>query len=242
MSANITRARAGPIEITVDMSRVQGFLKSKGLQKGAIDDGLRLQSRTIGARVAKLAKERLSIANAKRIGVTGQASRNIKVSPLGKTGTVITEGPYPANFFIREGRSAGSTPPPIKQIIDWIATKGISVKMPPSQKGALRWTKKGGARADTASKPSRPFKRDLTHIASLIAFRIGDRGMVTLKRHHPSGQSRYDYYSEILTRSPGKRHFETLMERTFKSVWFPHYVRFLRTGTYSKRSTRIRLE
>ena len=242
MPANITKSRAGPVEITVDMTRVQGFLKNKGLQRGAIDDGLRLQSHTIASRVAKLAKERLSIASDKRIGVTGKASRNIKVNSLGKTGAVISEGPYPANFFIREGRSAGSTPPPIKEIIDWIAAKGISVKLPPSQKGALRWTKKGGARANISSKPSRPFKRDLTHIASLIAFRIGERGMVTLKRHHPSGQSRYDYYSEILTRSPGKRHFETLMERTFKSVWFPHYVRFLRTGTYSKRSTRIRLE
>ncbi len=241
MPVNVSKSRVGPVEIIVDMRNVQGFLKEKGLQRGAINDGLKLQSMTIATRVAKLAKERLSVGGEKNIGVSGKAAENIRVDEQGTTGAVINEGPYPANFFIREGRSKG-TPPPTRQIIDWIAAKGISVKVPPTQKGVLRWTKKGGARANLSSKPSRPFKRDLKHIASLIAYRIGQKGMTTLSKHHPTGQPQYDYYSEILTRTPGRQHFENLMEKTFDVDWFPHYIKFLRTGNYGKRSTRVRLE
>jgi len=156
-----------PIRIEVDMRDVRGVLKGKGQHQSAVKDGLRQQSYTIAARVAKLAKQRLAVGGEKKIGVTGKASKNIKVEKSGDTGAYIAEGPYPANFFIREGRSTGK-PPPIQPIIDWISAKGISVKVPPSQKGALRWTKKGGARANQSSKQSRPFKRDLKHIASLI--------------------------------------------------------------------------
>ncbi len=229
------------IKIEVDMSQVRGFRKI-GMHKNVVADGLKLQTLTIANRVAKLARERLSVSNPKNIGTTGKASGNIHVVAQGSTGAGISEGPYPANFFIREGRSGGSTPPPIRAIIDWISAKGISVKVPPSQKGALRWTKKGGARANLSSKPSRPFKRDLTHIASLIAYRIGERGQVHFSEFHPTGQTRYDYYSEILTRTPGKRHFESLMEKTFGSKWVPQYVNFLRTGSYNKRSSQVRLE
>lgn len=234
-------AVVGPIRIEVDMQNVRGLLKESGAQKTAIYDGLRQQSFTLAARVAKLAKERLAVGGEKDIGVSGKAAGNIKVKAQGSTGAYIFEGPYPANFFIREGRSQG-TPPPIQPIIDWISAKGISVKVPSSQKGALRWTKKGGARANLSSKPSRPFKRDLKHIASLIAYRIGEKGQTHFSQFHPTGQPRYDYYSEILTRSPGRRHFVGLMERTFNRDWFPHYVEFLRTGSYRKRSTKIRVE
>ncbi len=234
-------ANMGPVRIEVDTKQVRGFLKGKGAQKEAIYDGLRQQTYTIAARVAKLARERLAVGGEKDIGVSGKASKNIKVKAQGATGAYIFEGPYPANFFIREGRSTG-TPPPIQPIIDWISAKGISVKVPSSQKGALRWTKKGGARANLSSKPTRPFKRDLKHIASLIAYRIGERGQVHFSEFHPTGSPRYDYYSEILTRSPGRRHFVGLMERTFNRDWFPQYVNFLRTGSYKKRSTKIRIE
>jgi hypothetical protein len=228
------------VKIEVDMSQVRGFRKI-GMHKNVVADGLKLQTLTIAARVAKLARERLSVSDPKNIGVTGKASGNIHVVPEGATGAGISEGPYPANFFIREGRAQGSTPPPIKAIIDWISAKGISVKVPPSQKGALRWTKKGGARADSTAKPSRPFKRDMKHIASLIAYRIGERGQVHFSKFHPTGSPRYDYYSEILTRTPGKRHFVQLLEKTFGSKWIPPYVTFLRTGSYSKRSSRVKL-
>ncbi len=229
------------IKIDVDMSQVRGFRKI-GMHKTVVNDGLKLQTLTIASRVAKLAKDRLSVSNQKKIGTTGKASGNIHAKADGPTGAVISEGPYPANFFIREGRSRGTTPPPVKAIIDWVSAKGISVKVPPSQKGILRWTKKGGARADLTSKPSRPFKRDMKHIAALIAYRIGERGLTHFSEFHPTGAPYYDYYSEILTRTPGKRHFEGLMERTFSSKWVPQYVHFLRTGSYNKRSTRVRLE
>lgn len=228
------------IKIDVDMSQVRGFRKL-GMHKNVLDDGLKMQTLTIANRVAKLAKERLAVNGQKDIGVTGKAAGNIHVLAEGATGAVISEGPYPANFFIREGRSQGSTPPPIKAIIDWIAAKGISVKAPPSQKGALRWTKKGGARANLSSKPSRPFKRDLTHIASLIAYQIGERGQVHFSKFHPEGKTYYDYYSEILTRTPGKRHFVQLLETTFGSKWIPQYANFLRTGSYRKRSSSVKL-
>jgi len=231
--------RAGPVIITVDMTDVRGFLKEHRVKNtGAIYDGLRQQSATVANRVAKLAKERLSVGGKKDIGVTGKAAENIRVEEAGKYGAQIVEGPYPANFYIREGRAPGGTPPPTRQIIDWIAAKGISIKPPKSQGGPLRWTKSGGAQANQSSKPSRPFKRDLKHIASLIAYRIGERGQTHFSKYHPEGHPRYDYYAEILTRTPGRRHFERLMDQSFDE-WFLHYVRFLRSGHYRSRKVRL---
>jgi hypothetical protein len=218
----------GQMRVEIDMGEVDGLLQA-GESRRAVGNFLDNASRSVAEEIARLAREKLAVGGEKDIGATGRAAGNIYVIKTGKHDAEIFEGPYPANFYIREGRSKGAKKPPAKAIVDWIVSKGINITKPPDQRGAFRMTKYGGPRANLRSKSPRPWKRDLKQVAGVIANKIAQTGMKHLEPLYPSGQARYDYYGEILSRTPGRVYFDRMVSQGY-GAWFTLYTQFVRDG------------
>ncbi len=206
--------------VGIDFSQVRGLVKNHAKQQLMINDFLGTATFSIAKRVAEFAQAKLKVGAKENIGATGEAAKNIFAKRLGKHSAVVFEGPYPANYFIRKGRGQGEKKPPARAILEWMTSKpGFVFKKPSDQRGQWRTTKYGGPRANLRSKSPRPFKRDLKQAAGIIANKIAELGLVTLKGKYPYGQKRYDYYGEILERSPGTKHFLDMVNRGYVS-WF----------------------
>ena len=230
MFPNANLPFGGTVQIDLDLSEVKGLIRDRAANQREADKFLSTAGMTVAKQIATLARKRLEVGGNKNIGTTGRASKNIFIKKVGETGAVVYEGAYPANYFIRMGRRQDSTPPPIKAILDWLVHKPGFDFSPQKENKRNRWTKFGGPRANLRSQPSRPFKRDLKGTAHAIANKIGKIGMWHLVPFYPKGQPKYDYYSEILTRTPGPNHFRTLIADTFNNDFFVAYARWLRDG------------
>jgi len=215
------------ITIEVDKSEIKGILMGGYANTRQLTRHVRRVAMITATRVADIAKSRLEIGGRKNIGATGRAATNIFVRQSGDD-AMVYEGSYPGNYYIRYGRGSTKKPPPIQSIVDWMVNKpGFNFN--PQKSQALRWTKSGGPRANLRSRPSRPFKRDLKDTAQAISAKIGKTGLVHLKKYHPVGQPRYDYYSEMFTRTPGIRHFNKLIAKE-QGEFLTQHIRFLRDG------------
>lgn len=219
----------GNLVVSLDTHEVQGLMNDPlgvGNAK-SIEAFMSNASSLVTERIAKLARERLSVGNSRNVGTTGEASKAIHVKPQGKTDSVIFETAI-QNMFIREGRGTGGKQPSIPEIKTWLVTKpGIQFKNPDEK--PWRMTKKGGPRANLSSRPPRPFKKDLRSVAYLIARKIKAQGLTHFKKLYPGSSAKYDYYAEILNRSPGRAHFEKLVTKEYAN-WFTLYVNYIRRG------------
>lgn len=224
----------GALRVHVDLDEVQGLLKDRVVHRRIADDFLETAALSVAERIAELARQRLAVGGKENVGASGASAKNIFVRKSGEHDAVIYEGPIGANIFIREGRSKGAKKPPAKAIVDWMVTKpGFVFKRPSDQRGTWRMTKYGGPRANLRSRPSRPFKRDLKQAAGIIANKIAERGMSHFTSKYPPGTPRYDYYGEIMSRTPGAEHFHRMVRKGY-STWFRLYVNFIRRGFISK--------
>ena len=206
--------------VGIDFSQVRGLIKGRAKQDRMIKNFLGTATLSVAERVAKLARDKLEVGAKENIGATGKAAKNIFAKKAGEYNAIVFEGPYPANYFIRKGRGVGAKKPPARAIMDWMVNKpGFTFQRPPDQRGQWRMTKYGGPRAKLRSKPPRPFKRDLKQAAGIIANKIAELGLVTLKSKYPYGQKKYDYYDEILEQAPGVNHFLGMINRGY-STWF----------------------
>lgn len=219
------------VTIEVDTTDVKGILRGPDSHNTQIARYMRRVSMITAVEVAKVAKSRLEVGGKKGIGATGRAADNIFVKQ-DKNDAMVYEGTYPGNYYIRYGRGSTKKPPPIQSIIDWMVNKpGFNFN--PQKSQDLRWTKSGGPRANLKSRPSRPFKRDLKDTAQAISAKIGKTGAVHFEKFHPVGQPRYDYYSEMFTRTPGMAHFTKLILRA-EGEFRVQFIRYLRNGQQVK--------
>jgi len=218
----------GQMKLEVDFSEVQGMLAREANVRQA-REFLETASMSVAEKIAEFAREKLSVGGSRDVGATGGASKNIFVMKSGEHDAIIYEGAYPANYFIREGRTKGAKRPPARAIVEWIVHKGITIEKPKDQRGKWRITKYGGPRANLRSKPPRPWKRDMKQVAGIIATKIGQEGMTHFGKLYPSNSNRYDYYGEIMHRTPGEKYFTNMIMERY-TYWFPLYREFLRDG------------
>lgn len=223
------RGKGNPAQVLigVDFSQIKGLIRGHTKQQQAIKNFLGTATFSIAKRVAELARAKLEVGAKENVGATGKAAKNIFAKKAEKCSAIVFEGPYPANYFIRKGRGKGAKKPPARAIIDWMTSKpGFVFQRPPDQRGQWRMTKYGGPRAKLRSKSPRPFKRDLKQAAGIIANKIAELGLVTLKSKYPYGQAKYDYYDEIFDQTPGTKHFLGMINRGYRSWFrlFDHYV------------------
>lgn len=234
-------AKGNPAQVLVgiDFSQVRGLIKGHAKQQTMIKNFLGTATLSVAERVAELARAKLKVGAKENIGTTGKAAKNIFVKRVGACNAIIFEGPYPANYFIRKGRSPGSKKPPARAIIEWMTNKpGFTFQRPPDQRGQWRMTKYGGPRAKLRSKPPRPFKRDLKQAAGIIANKIAELGLVTLKSKYPYGQKKYDYYDEILEQTPGMNHFLSMINRGYSSWFHMLFNQYVTDGTVRRITTK----
>lgn len=230
-------AKGNPAQVLVgiDLSQVRGLIKGRIKQEAMIKNFLGTATLSVATRVAELARAKLEVGSKENIGATGKAAKNIFAAEAGECNAIVFEGPYPANYFIRKGRGRGSKKPPAREIVAWMTSKpGFKFQRPPEQRGQWRMTKYGGPRAKLRSKPPRPFKRDLKQAAGIIANKIAELGLVTLKSKHPYGQAKYDYYDEILEHAPGTKHFLNMIDRGYRSWFHGLFAQYVTDGTVRK--------
>jgi len=234
-------AKGNPAQVlvSIDFSQVRGLIKGRAKQDRMIKNFLGTATLSVAERVAKLARDKLEVGAKENVGATGKAAKNIFAKKAGECNAVVFEGPYPANYFIRKGRGRGTKKPPARAIMDWMTNKpGFTFQRPPDQRGQWRMTKYGGPRAKLRSKPPRPFKRDLKQAAGIIANKIAELGLVTLKSKYPYGQAKYDYYDEILVQTPGMNHFLKMINRGYSSWFHTLFNQYVTDGVVRRITTR----
>ena len=221
--------------VGIDFSQVRGLIKGQAKQQEMIKGFLGTATFSVAKRVAELARAKLKVGAKENIGVSGKAAKNIFAKRAGESNAVVFEGPYPANYFIRKGRGEGTKKPPVRAIVEWMVSKpGFKFQRPPDQRGQWRMTKYGGPRAKTRSKPPRPFKRDLKQAAGIIANKIAELGLVSLKSKYPYGQKKYDYYDEILEQTPGTKHFLDMINRGYQAWFYRMFNQYVTDGVVRK--------
>jgi hypothetical protein len=233
---------AAMFSIDVDYLDSKGFADPNVYRRitvGLADQYAGSMMETAGDFILEKVQGRLTPGKGAKVGVTGQAAKNISVdfasSGSFKSMTVV-EGAYPGNFFIRNERRTRSSDykdhiPPTRAIVDWLILKRIPIKKPDKMR-TWRITKAGGLRANQPKEPVRPWKLDMRAVARIIGIQLAKHGRSSFKRLNPRNKDAYDYYREFFD-----RHGNTLTSKTLQAgnLEFDAYTRFLKTGFYRPR-------
>lgn len=218
--------------VRVDYKSAEGFKWAPEFEKyttQSAKDRANTTVSTAGEYLLKRLRAKLEPPPKGEHGASGKARDNIfldvKDTAKGTTAT-ISEGPYPGNAFIRQGRKSNAQAieagnydqvPTVGEIVNWMIEKQIPFRQPKRQK-KWRITKAGGLRAREKSKPIRPWKADLRLIALIVATKIDYEGIKP-----------YDYYADVFRND--FRTLENKIDRVNLGL-MKVYIDYLKTGFY----------
>jgi hypothetical protein len=239
------------IDIDFQMDKMYGLKlasQSKSTVGQVTRDALSVVGREAMRGAASEISKILSPGHKFRVGVTGEASRNFIVRKISESDIVVwgveeIEGGH--NRFIREGRSPGRAPP-MSKILKWLILKSSRGDIKPvAGEHAIRFTKRGGARANITGRAGRPFKADrkrvhqgaLQYAAWAIAQSMAAGGAnISHTRLVPQGQQHFDYVAYVV------RHRQDIFRKPLRDTRVINDVQdivinFLRTGRHVRGQT-----